>query len=94
MLSDYLTQQVTYEKVIASNAYGEKAYQTTTIGCRKVDKNKLVRNKLGEVVTSSTCYYLLQCVDLNDRLDGKAIIAIEVMCGLDNVIEGYKVYVA
>lgn len=73
------------------NVYGEPEYEIAKpVPCRREKHIKDVMMSNGATVQSSTQYYTVAEVGMNDRLDGKVVLTIkEYVDGTGNII-GYR----
>jgi len=92
MIANYLNQSASWQHVATTTEYNEHTYTTSTVKCRKETGFKLVRNAQGQEVVSSACYFTQSAVTVDDKLDGKLVIAVNSEVGLDGSIEFYEVY--
>lgn len=93
MLEDYCNQTATWKHVIGTDGYTQAIYDSEVeIACRIEDKIKLVRDKTGTQVVSSTTIYTPSLIKLDDIVNGRVVIAVQNLTGLDGEIEGYTVY--
>lgn len=93
MIENYLNQSATWKHVATTNEYNEHTYAAdATIKCRREMGFKLVRNKQGQEVVSSACYFTKSAVTVDDLLDGELVIAANGEVGLSGNIEFYECY--
>lgn len=82
MLSAYMNQTASWEYVSTINEYNEATYLTVSIKCRKETGFKLVRNAQGQETTSSAQIFTESAIDVNDKIDGKLVIAVDTQIDL------------
>ena len=92
MIENYLNQSAAWQHIATTNEYNEHTFTTTTIKCRKEMGFKLVRNKQGQEVVSSACYFTRSAVAIDDLLDGELVIAANSEVDLNGAVEFYECY--
>lgn len=102
-MSKFLRQTCRYEAARTNskgesvlNEYGEYLYKPAVVlKCRKELLSKTVQTAEGELVTSTTRYYLdsTREVKVNDRLDGRAIVSVANFINERGINEGFECYV-
>jgi len=78
MISAYANQTAIWRKVTSINEYNEPTYATSNIKCRKETGFKMIRNAQGQETVSSATVFTEAAVEVNDLLDGKVVIAVDV----------------
>lgn len=92
MYDDYFNQSLVWEDVISVDHYNEKTVLTTTLKGRLESGFKLVRNEQGEETVSSGVVFTRSAVSVNDKVDGRLVIASEPKRDLSGTIQFYEVY--
>lgn len=93
----YLNQRCTLQSVkIDSNGepemdgYGDLAYDAIKlIPCRREKYVRDVETATGAVLKSSTEYYTISSIGINDKLDGKVVLSVEEYTNSIGGTEGY-----
>lgn len=78
------------------NDYGEYIYKPAKhIRCRKELLAKTVQTAEGELVTSTTRYYIdsTESIKVNDRLDGHVVVSVASFINEAGANEGFECYV-
>lgn len=91
MLEDYCTQSGEWKHKTGIDDYNQPSYDTKTIACRILDQEKLVRNKQGEQVLSTSTVFTQENVQLDDLINGRAVIGRKNLDLLDGS-DGWEVY--
>lgn len=91
MLEDYCTQSGEWKHKTGIDDYNQPSYDTKTIACRILDQEKLVRNKQGEQVLSTSTVFTQENVQLDDLINGRAVIGRKSLDLLDGS-DGWEVY--
>ena len=91
MLEDYCTQSGEWKHKTGIDDYNQPSYDTKTIDCRILDQEKLVRNKQGEQVLSTSTVFTQENVQLDDLINGRAVIGRKNLDLLDGS-DGWEVY--
>lgn len=97
-MSKYLKQTVLIERVKLDtsgkptmNAYGELEYEAAKqIPCRRERYIKDVTMPNGAVVQSSTQYYTVVEIGMNDKLDGNVVLMLEEYTNEAGQPEGFR----
>lgn len=102
-ITKYLRQKCTYEKQKRSkdeevlfDKYGEPLYEASVvIKCRREITVQDVQTNTGAILKSTTRYFTdnKQSIQVNDKLDGKAVLKVQEYTNQFGVIEGYECYV-
>lgn len=102
-LTKYLKQLCSLERaetdlqgVVELDRYGEPLYaQPIQVRCRRESYIKDTPTSTGAVMHSSTRYFLegTTKVSVGDRIDNRAVIAVETYINSLGQIEGYECYV-
>lgn len=73
------------------NMYGELVYSAAqTIACRREKYAHDVETPTGAVVKSSTEYYTVFEIGINDKLDGKVVLSVEEYTNELGLTEGFR----
>lgn len=92
MIEDYCNQSAVWKHISDSNEYNEPVYsEPVTIKCRKEQKFKLVKNKLGQEVVSDTKLTTVMPVQVDDLIDDRTVISVLSLVDFDGNTEGYEV---
>ncbi|MDF2884739.1 MAG: hypothetical protein K0R54_5309 [Clostridiaceae bacterium] len=92
MIEDYFTDKKVWRHVTGTDDYNQPTYDDKTIDCKFNQKIKLVRDKTGNQVVSQANVFCKDAVLIDDLIDGRVIISVLTLDGLDGIIEGYEVY--
>lgn len=92
MLDKYLNQTVTLKSVTATSEYGQPTRTTSSIKARKEQKQRLIRDKYGKEVISSTTVFLKECVSVDDMIDDMPVIDVRDMVDKGGRIVGREVF--
>ena len=91
MLEDYCTQSGEWKHKTGIDDYNQPSYDTKTIDCRILDQEKLVRNKQGEQILSTSTVFTQENVQLDDLINGRTVIGRKSLDLLDET-DGWEVY--
>lgn len=93
MIEAYLTNTVTLYKRLDINKFGEPVYDNgNVIHCRIERKAKLVRKPDGETTYSESHIITNAVVAVGDKIEGRVVIGVDEISGLDGVVEGRSAY--
>lgn len=91
MLEDYCTQSGEWKHKTGIDDYNQPSYDTKTIACRILDQEKLVRNKQGEQVLSTSTVFTQENIQLDDLFNSRVVIGRKSLDTLDGT-DGWEVY--
>ena len=87
MLEEYANQSLTLAKHGTISDCGEYPYtSTSTISGRKETGIKIVKNQYGQEVVSTSTVFTETDIDIDDKIDGDIVIAIDDAVDLDGVV--------
>lgn len=92
MIEDYFTDIKLWKHVTGTDDYNQPTYEDKTIDCKFNEKLKLVRDKTGQQVVSQAQVFCKESVQVDDLIDGRVVLSVGSMDGLDGITEGYEVY--
>lgn len=93
MIEDYFNKTAEWKHVTGTDDYNQSTYETRQIPCMIIDKIKLVRDKTGTQVVSSSQVFAVENIQLGDLINGRLVISIGSLDLLDSN-EGIEVYLA
>ena len=91
MIEDYFVDKKLWKHKTGVDDYNQPIYEDKTIDCRFNQKIKLVRDKTGTQVVSQAQVYCKDAVTIDDLVDGRVVLSVLTLDGLDGQIEGYEV---
>lgn len=93
MLRKYLKQKVSWSKTIGfTDTNNPIPSDKKTIPARVEKKIKLVKDKHGSEVVSTTTIWVVDAVSVDDLIDDKQVIAVQDMVKRNGTIEGFEVF--
>lgn len=92
MIESYMNQNLIWKHSVSVNEYNESTYSVMTIKGRKETGLKLVKNKLGEDVLSSSRVFTQTAVSIDDLIDDSEVINLETLIDIDGTTGFYTVY--
>ena len=93
MIGFYTNTIVDWQKVSGKNEYNERTFaNAVAIRCRLEDVMRLVRTATGTEVVSSTTVFTETAVSPHDLIDGRPVLNVNKMRGLDGEVWHYEVY--
>lgn len=90
MIEDYFTDKKLWRHKTGTDDYTQPTYEDKTIDCRFMQKTKLVRNKQGEQMVSQATVFCTDAVCIDDWVDGRVVLSVRTLDGLDGAVEGYE----
>lgn len=92
-ISPYATQALQHEVAGAPDEYNQPTYAAAvTVMGRLEAGHKLVRDSTGTTVVSTAHVFSTEPVALGDRINGRPVVSVEPMAGLDGVPVFWEVY--
>lgn len=92
MLEDYFTDKKVWRHITDTDDYNQPTYTDETIDCKFNEKITLVRDKTGNEVVSQSNVFCKDAIQVDELIDGRVVISVLPLSGLDGIIEGYRVY--
>ena len=92
MIDKYLNETATWRTVTSVNQYNEPTYTDKSIKCRSEGTNRLVNNSLGQAVTVGTRVFTKEQIKVNDMIDDRQVVTVEVKKWRDGSVSHYEVY--
>jgi len=94
MIDEYLTDNLSWQ-THATGGAGRPVYDAPVIiKGRKHDRIRLVRDKTGAQVVSSAEGWTKSAIQIDDKIDGRIVLARGDQKTLDGILECYMFYLA
>lgn len=95
MHSAYFKRTCSWTRCAGRGADAKPTFAAAVVlPCFRIDKMQLVRDRTGAQVVSSTEIRCGTQIGLDDKIDGRTVVAVGVGRGLFGAVDFYKAYLA